>query len=53
MSVVTTSQAWPLTIFELRDGRYDLTAKASGSFTAGRPFAVSIVPADLIRGLRH
>jgi Uma2 family endonuclease len=42
-----------LTIFELRDGRYDLTAKASGPFTVGRPFAVSIVPADLTRGLRH
>jgi Uma2 family endonuclease len=37
--------------FELRDGRYDLTAKACGPFTVGRP--LSIVPADLTRGLRH
>lgn len=42
-----------LTVFELRDGRYALAAKASGPFTAGRPFAVSIAPADLTRGLRH
>jgi Uma2 family endonuclease len=42
-----------LTVFELRDGRYALAAKASGPFTAGRPFTVSISPADLTRGLRH
>ncbi len=42
-----------LTVFELRDGRYALAAKASGPFTADRPFAVSIAPADLTRGLRH
>jgi Uma2 family endonuclease len=39
-----------LTIFELRDSRYVLAAAAS---TVGRPFAVSIVPADLTRGLHH
>jgi Uma2 family endonuclease len=42
-----------LTIFELRDGRYALAAEASGPITVGRPFTVSIVPADLTRGLRH
>src|SRR5579859_7971966 len=31
-----------LTVFELRDGRYALAAKASEPFTAGRPFTVSI-----------
>lgn len=42
-----------LTVFELQDGRYTLAAKASGPFTAGRPFTVSIAPADLTRGLHH
>jgi len=42
-----------LTVFELRDGRFALKAKASDSFTADRPFTVSIAPADLTRGLRH
>jgi Uma2 family endonuclease len=42
-----------LTVFELRDGRYTLVAKATGPFTADRPFTVSIAPADLTRGLRH
>jgi Uma2 family endonuclease len=41
-----------LTIFELRDGRYALAAETSGPITVGRPFAVSIAPADLTRGLR-
>ena len=42
-----------LTVFELRDGRYALAAKASGPFAADRPFTVSIAPADLTRGLLH
>jgi Uma2 family endonuclease len=40
-----------LTVFELRDGGYALVAKTSEPFTVGRPFAVSIDPADLTRGL--
>jgi Putative restriction endonuclease len=42
-----------LTAFELRDGGYDLVAKTSAPFAAGRPFAVSIDPAGLTRGLRR
>jgi len=42
-----------LTVFELRDGRYALAAKASEPFTADRPFAVTIAPADLTIGLRR
>ena len=42
-----------LTVFELRDGGYDLVAKASGSFAADRPFTVSIDLAGLTRGLRR
>jgi len=52
--IVNPDPAQPeLTVLELRDGRYALAAKASGPFTAGRPFTVSIAPADLTRGLRH
>jgi Uma2 family endonuclease len=42
-----------LTVFALRDGHYALAAKTSGPFAAGRPFPVSIDPADLTRGLRR
>ena len=42
-----------LTVFELRDGDYLLTARASGPFNADRPFTVSIATAELTRGLRH
>jgi Uma2 family endonuclease len=42
-----------LTAFELRDGRYALAAETSGSFAAGRPFAVTVTPVGLTRGLRH
>jgi Uma2 family endonuclease len=42
-----------LTVFELRDGRYALAAKTPEPFVAGRPFAVSIEPAAMTRGLRH
>src|SRR5260370_40094500 len=42
-----------LTVFELRDGRYALVAKASGPFTAEHPFPVTIDPAGLTRGRRR
>jgi Uma2 family endonuclease len=42
-----------LTVFELRDGRYAVTAKTSGPFAAHRPFTVSIGPAHLTDGLRR
>jgi hypothetical protein len=42
-----------LTVFELRDGRYALAAKASGPFTADHPFPVTIDLAGLTRGLRR
>jgi Uma2 family endonuclease len=42
-----------LTVFELRDGRYALAPKATGPCTAYRPFAVTIDPTDLTRGLRR
>jgi Uma2 family endonuclease len=42
-----------LTIFGLRDGRYALAVSASGPFVADSPFAVTIAPADLTRGLRR
>jgi len=40
-----------LTVFELREGRYALGAKTPEPFVAGRPFTVSVEPADLTRGL--
>jgi len=42
-----------LTVFELRAGGYAPVAKTSQPFTVGRPFTVSIDPADLTRGLRR
>jgi hypothetical protein len=42
-----------LTVFELRDGRYALVARASDPFPTERPFAVSVDPARLAEGLRH
>jgi Uma2 family endonuclease len=42
-----------LTVFELQDGHYAAVAKTSAPFVADRPFTVSIVPADLTRGLRR
>jgi Uma2 family endonuclease len=42
-----------LTVFELRDNRYVLVATTSEPFTTGRPFAVTIAPADMTRGLPH
>jgi Uma2 family endonuclease len=40
------------TIFELRDGRYELELETTEPFTASRPFPVSIVPASLTSRLR-
>jgi Uma2 family endonuclease len=40
------------TVFELRDGRYELELKTTEPFTASRPFPVSIVPASLTSRLR-
>jgi Uma2 family endonuclease len=52
--IVNPDQPQPeLTVFELRDEGYALVAKPSGPFAAERPFAVSIDPADLTRGLRR
>ena len=42
-----------LTVFELRDGCYDLAAETSVPFTVDRPFTVTIAPARLTSGLRH
>jgi len=42
-----------LSVFELRYGRYALAAASSESFTADRPFTVSVALADLTRGLRR
>jgi Uma2 family endonuclease len=42
-----------LTVFELRDGRYALTANTPEPVAADRPFAVSIDPARLTDGLRR
>ena len=42
-----------LTVFELRDGHYDLAAKTSAPFMADSPFAVSVAPARLTDGLRR
>ena len=42
-----------LTVFELRDGRYDLAAVTSAPFTVDRPFTVTIAPVRLTSGLRQ
>jgi Uma2 family endonuclease len=42
-----------VTVFELRDGRYALAAKASAPCTIDRPFTVSIDPARLTAGLHR
>lgn len=41
-----------LTAFELRDGHYALAAQTTQTVTLSRPFAVTVSPADLTRGLR-
>ena len=43
-----------LIAFEFRDGHYAEAARVAGSepFRARRPFAVEVVPASLVAGLR-
>ncbi len=43
-----------LIVFELREGQYEQVARVSGDerFTAVRPFAVEVVPSQLVAGLR-
>ena len=53
--VVIPDQGRPeLIAFELRGGRYEEAARASGDepFTARRPFDVEVAPARLVAGLR-
>lgn len=40
-----------VTVFELRDGRYALAATSTQPITVARPFEVTVVPANLTRGL--
>jgi len=40
-----------VTVFELRDGHYALTATSTQPITVARPFEVTIVPASLTKGL--
>jgi Uma2 family endonuclease len=40
-----------LTVFELRDGHYALVAASIRPITVAHPFEVTIVPANLTRGL--
>jgi len=40
-----------LIVFELRDGRYSLTATTTEPFTTNRPFPMTINPAELTREL--
>jgi Uma2 family endonuclease len=40
-----------LTVFELRDGRYFLAATSTQPLTVTHPFEVTIVPANLTKGL--
>jgi Uma2 family endonuclease len=50
--VVDPDSAGPeLTVFELRDGRYFLAATSTQPLTVAHPFAVTIVPANLTKGL--
>jgi Uma2 family endonuclease len=52
--IVNPDLAGPeFTIFELRDGRYELEAKTTEPFTASRPYPVSIVPASLTSRLHR
>jgi len=43
-----------LTVFELRDGKYQQAARVAGdeAFRAGRPFPVTVIPAALVRAGR-
>ena len=50
--VVDPDPAGPeLTVFELSDGRYFLAAKSTQPLTVTHPFDVTIVPANLTKGL--
>ena len=50
--VVDPNPAAPeLTVFELRDGRYFLAAKSTQPLTVARPFELTVVPANLTKGL--
>jgi Uma2 family endonuclease len=50
--IVDPNPARPeLTVFELRDGHYVLEATSTQPTTVARPFEVTIVPANLTRGL--
>jgi Uma2 family endonuclease len=50
--VVDPDPAAPeLTVFELRDGRYFLAATSTQPLTVAHPFEVTIVPANLTKGL--
>jgi Uma2 family endonuclease len=42
-----------LTVFQLRDGGYALEARSTQPLTVSEPFAVTIAPAELTRGLRR
>jgi Uma2 family endonuclease len=51
--IVTPDPDKPMiTAYDLRDGRYELTAEVGGDdlFTGTRPFACEIVPASLVAG---
>ena len=52
--IVDPDPAGPeFTIFELRDGRYELELKTTEPFTASKPFPVTIVPASLVSRLNR
>lgn len=52
--IVDPDPAQPeLTVFELRDSRYIQGARTMQTLTVGRPFPVTITPADLTKGLRR
>jgi Uma2 family endonuclease len=52
--VVDPDPAGPeFTIFELRDGRYEVELETTEPFTASKPFPVSIVPASLTSRLQR
>ena len=52
--VVNPEPARPeISVFELGDDGYVLEAKSTHPLTVSRPFAVTVTPADLTRGLRR
>jgi hypothetical protein len=42
-----------LTVFELRESGYACAATSTQPLTVSHPFTVTVVPADLTRGLRR